>query len=131
MEEGLPKASNILIAVVCWGCCTFTKWIGLVHFVFVVYYLLLKILSKSDCFWKLFGYLMLLWTSILVIILPLWTSMSWAPYLTHCNTRMDRTNQVPLWCLESFPNVYVYLIQLMNDDGPGVEPQLLPEQSWN
>ena len=92
VEEMLPMAPNFFIGIICWGCCTFTKWIGVLHFVFIAYYILLKIIAKSDRFCKLFEYLMILWVSILVMALPLWTSMSWAPYVLHCNTRLDRTN---------------------------------------
>ena len=46
---------------------------------------------------------------VLVMLLPLAVVIFWKPYLIHCDTKLDRTDQVPAWCLDSMPNVYNYI----------------------
>ena len=42
-KDMLPSALNLLIATVFWGLSTFSKWTGVFNFIFVVHYILLKI----------------------------------------------------------------------------------------
>ena len=37
--------------------------------------------------------------------------------MLQCETRMDRTNQVPKWCLDTIPNVYTYIQDVYWDNG--------------
>ena len=113
----VPTAASVLCAAFCWGMCTFARSTGVVHSLFIAYFMINKIILEARSFCKLFVYIMLCWFTILIMFVPIWTVMYWRPYLTHCETRMDRTNQVPLWCLEAMPNVYPYIQDVYWDNG--------------
>ena len=88
----VPSAVSVLCAAFCWGMCTFTRSTGVVHSIFIAYFMINKIVLEAGSFCKLFAYIMLCWFTIVIMFVPLWTAMYWRPYLTHCETRMDRTN---------------------------------------
>ena len=113
----VPSATRVLCAAVCWGMCTFTRSTGVVHSIFIAYFMGNKIILEAGAFCKVFAYVMLCWLTIVIMFVPLWTVMYWRPYVTHCETRMDRTNQVPLWCLNAMPNVYPYIQDVYWDNG--------------
>ena len=68
-----------------------------------------KIVEKSNRFFKIYKYLFYLFSCIVIMALPLGMIMLWKPYIMHCETKLDRTNAVPEWCLDEFPNVYHYI----------------------
>jgi len=43
------------------------------------------------------------------MLLPLAVVIFWKPYMIHCDTKLDRTDQVPAWCLDAMPNVYSFI----------------------
>ena len=71
--------------------------------------MLKKIISNSDRFCKTFKYIF--YTIWLIIIYALSFSMVtyWKPYVMHCETKLDRTDAVPLWCFDDLPNVFNYI----------------------
>lgn len=68
-----------------------------------------KIVARSDRFFKIFKYVFYTFTSIVIILLPLGMVLLWKPYEMHCETKLDRTDAVPKWCLDEIPNVYNYI----------------------
>ena len=105
----VPTASSVLRAALCWGVCTFTRSTGVVHSLFIAYFMIHKIFLEANSLCKVFAYIMLCWLTILVMFVPLWTIIYWRPYLLHCEPKMDRSNAVPVWCLDAVPNVYTYI----------------------
>lgn len=67
-----------------------------------------KILFTKNCC-KIFKYLMASWLCAVFIFLPLFVIQYVKPYEMHCDTKIDRTNAVPVWCLDSFPSIYPYI----------------------
>ena len=49
------------------------------------------------------------WICMLVMFVPIWVLTNWKPYVLHCDTKLDRTDDVPVWCLTSLPDVYKYI----------------------
>lgn len=58
---------------------------------------------------KIFKFLMVGWFCSLFFIVPLFMIQFVKPYELHCDPKIDRTNAVPLWCLDAWPNVYSYV----------------------
>ena len=113
----VPTTMKVLCAAISWGMCTFTRSTGVVHSIFIAFFMGNKIILEASRCCKLMGYVMVCWLTIAIMFVPLWTVMYWRPYLTHCEPRMDRTNQVPLWCLDAVPNVYPYIQDVYWDNG--------------
>ena len=113
----IPTASSVLKAALCWGLCTFTRSTGVVHSLFIAYFMLHKIFLETGSCRKVFAYIMLCWLTIVIMFVPLWTVIYWRPYMLHCETRMDKTNQAPIWCLDAMPNVYTYIQDVYWDNG--------------
>lgn len=68
-----------------------------------------KIVAKSNRFFKIFKYIFYTWCAIIIVFLPFGMIIFWKPYEMHCETKLDRTDAVPKWCLDSIPNVYNYI----------------------
>ena len=89
----------------------------MVHSLFIAYFMIHKIFLQANSCCRVFAYIMLCWLTILVMFVPLWTVIYWRPYLLHCEPKMDRSNQVPVWCLDAIPNVYTYIQDIYWDNG--------------
>ena len=96
-------------ATLLFGIATLSRSTGILLGVFFGLTFLKKIIEKSDRFFKIYKYLFLLLACIVIMVLPLAVVTIWKPYIMHCETKLDRTNAVPQWCLEEFPNVYSYI----------------------
>ena len=79
-------------------------FIGVVGLVF-----LKKLVERSNRFFKIFKYVFYSFCSIIIVFLPLGMIVLWKPYVMHCETKLDRTDAIPKWCLDELPNVYNYI----------------------
>lgn len=59
--------------------------------------------------WKIYKYSVFSWISAIFLFLPIGVIIYWKPYELHCDTKLDVTNQVSPWCLDSWPNVYSHI----------------------
>lgn len=103
------QSNNIIPATLIFGVSILARSTGLIMFGFTLTLFLKKIVERSDRFCKTFKYVFYIFTSMLVIALPLGMVLIWKPYEMHCETKLDRTNAVPQWCLDEIPNVYNYI----------------------
>lgn len=94
-----------------------TRSTGALLSVFVAYPMLKKIFGTKNCC-KIFKYLMTSWFCALFILLPLFIIQFLTPYELHCDPKIDRTDSVPVWCLDSLPNVYGYVQNVYWDNKP-------------
>lgn len=67
-----------------------------------------KMLQKGS-YWKIYKYAMFSWISAILLFLPSCVIVYWKPYQLHCDSKLDTTNQVSAWCLDSFPNIYGHI----------------------
>ena len=49
------------------------------------------------------------WFSVFFITVPVLIILFIKPYEMHCEPKADRTDTLPIWCLDEFPNVYSYI----------------------
>lgn len=103
------KSKNIIPATMIFGIATLCRSTGLYLAIFTFMIMLNKIVTKSGSFWKLYKYVLYSWSLFIIMILPLGIVILWKPYVMHCETKLDRTDAVPSWCLTSFPNVYSFV----------------------
>ena len=99
---------RIVIASFFFGLATMTRTTGCLLSIFVAYPMLSKILKTPNCS-KIFKYLICSWICAFFILTPLFVIQYVKPYELYCDTRIDRTDAVPVWCLDSLPNVYSYV----------------------
>ena len=99
---------RIVIASFFFGLATMTRTTGCLLSIFVAYPMLSKILKTPNCL-KIFKYLICSWICALFILTPSFVIQYVKPYELYCDTRIDRTDAVPVWCLDSLPNVYSYV----------------------
>lgn len=102
----LPQCHKVVTGSFLFGLATCTRSTGLLLSVFVGFFMLNKLASRLDSFWRLFKYILFTWFAAIVMVLPLWVIIYWKPYLLHCETKLERSNEIPAWCLDSLPNVY-------------------------
>jgi len=88
---------------------TCTRSTGVLMSVFVAFFMLNKMLNKVDSCCKLFKYILFSWFCAVIIFLPLWVIVYWKPYVLHCETKLERSNEISEWCLKPLPNVYNYI----------------------
>jgi Gpi18-like mannosyltransferase len=108
-SDGLPSCHRIIAGTFLFGLATCTRSTGLFLSVFVGFFMLNKMKRKLDRFCRLFKYILFSWFAALIMILPLWVIVYWKPYLLHCETKLERSNEIPGWCLDSLPNVYNHI----------------------
>ena len=102
------KSHQIVTAAFFFGLASLTRTTGVLLSVFVAYPMLSKIIKTPNCF-KIFKYLMLSWYCAVIILSPLLVVQYVTPYRLYCDPKIDRTNAVPDWCLDAFPNVYNFV----------------------
>ena len=105
----LPSTTFIVGATFVFGMATCTRSTGVLMSVFVAFFMLKKMLDKIDSCCKLFKYILFSWFCAVIIFLPLWVIMFWKPYLLHCETKLERSDEISAWCLEPFSNVYNHI----------------------
>ena len=108
-KDGMPSCHRVILATFVWGLATCTRSTGVFLSLFVAYFMLNKMLRNSDRFFKLLKYILFSWFAAIVMFLPLWVIIYWKPYLLHCETKLERSNEIPSWCLTSLPNVYNHI----------------------
>jgi phosphatidylinositol glycan class V len=108
-SAGTPSTHNVVLATFVFGLATCTRSTGVLLSVFVAYFMLNKMLKRIDRCFKLFKYILFSWFAVLIMVLPIWVIVYWKPYLLHCETKLERSNEIPAWCLASLPNVYNHI----------------------
>lgn len=108
-SDGLPSTHNVIAGTFLFGLATCARSTGLLLSVFVGFFMLNKVIRRLDRFCRLFKYILFTWFAAIVMILPLWVVIYWKPYLLHCETKLERSNEIPAWCLDSLPNVYNHI----------------------
>jgi len=103
------KSKNIIPATIIFGIATLCRSTGLLLAIFTFLALLKKIVVKSDSICKIYKYVFYTWCCLVIMALPMGVIVLWKPYVMHCETKLDRTDAVPSWCLTQFPNVYNYV----------------------
>ena len=103
------KCKHIIPAAIIFGISTLCRSTGSLFGIFIFSLLIKKIVIKSDRFFKIYKYIFYSWCCLLIMALPLGVVILWKPYIMHCETKLDRTNAVPSWCLTELPNVYGYV----------------------
>jgi len=68
-----------------------------------------KMVEQRGSFCKLFKYVFYCLCLILIYVLPYSMVTYWKPYQIHCETKLDRTDAVPLWCKDKLPNIFTYI----------------------
>jgi hypothetical protein len=71
--------------------------------------LLKKIMATCDKFRKAFKYTFYFIILGIMFILPYSMTTMWKPYVIHCETKLDRTDAVPSWCFDEWPNIFPYI----------------------
>ena len=90
------------------GLAAMTRTTGVLLSVFIAVPMLKKILfTKSYC--KILKYLMASWLCACFVLLPPFIIQYVVPYQMHCDSKIDRTNAVPAWCLDTWPSCYAYI----------------------
>ena len=103
------RSMHIIPASFLFGIATLCRSTGIIMAFFVFVNLVKKLIVKSDRFFKIYKYVFYFFCTFVIMIMPLGVVMLWKPFVMHCETKLDRTNAVPLWCLNEFPNVYGYV----------------------
>jgi Gpi18-like mannosyltransferase len=103
------KSRYIIIATIIFGIATLARSTGILLAIFSFYLLVKKIVYRSDSFCAIYKYIFYFWCTVLIMIMPLGVVFLWKPYIMHCETKLDRTDAVPKWCLTEIPNVYSYI----------------------
>jgi Gpi18-like mannosyltransferase len=85
-----------------------TRSTGILLSIFIAHKMLPKILFIPN-FGKIFKGIMYSWIAALMILTPMLVIQYIKPYQLHCDPKIDRTDVVPTWCLDSIPNVYNYI----------------------
>ena len=104
--------------------CTVTRSTGSFIVIIPVYYLLHKLKrnffdlpkQKTGCwnrcirFNQAVKYMFCLLMLVVVVgVMPILTVSLWKPYEMYCLSRLDTPFKVPVWCMDTFPNVYNYI----------------------
>jgi Gpi18-like mannosyltransferase len=108
LVQGKYQCHAIVAASFFFGLATMTRSTGALLSIFVAYPMIRKILLTRNCI-SIFKYLMCSWFCALFILMPIFVLHSVKPYDLHCDTKIDRTNAVPIWCMDRYPNVYSYV----------------------
>lgn len=110
-SEGLylPQCHRVVLSTFIFGLATCTRSTGVLMSVFVAFFMLNKMLRRADRFCRLFKYILFSWFAALTMFLPLFVVVYWKPYLLHCETKLERSNEIPPWCLNALPNVYNHI----------------------
>lgn len=97
-----------MIGAFIFGFAAMTRSTGVLLSIFIAHSMLPKILFTNNCcrIWK---YLIYSLIAALVILGPMFIIQQIKPYQLHCDPKIDRTDDVPLWCLDEFPNVYSFI----------------------
>lgn len=103
------KSKYVMPATILFGISILARSTGFLMIGFTGIIFLKKTVARSDRFFKIFKYIFYSFTSIVIILLPLGMVLLWKPYEMHCETKLDRTDAVPKWCLDEIPNVYNYI----------------------
>eukprot|EP00347_Sterkiella_histriomuscorum_P000880 403374170 len=102
-------SKHIMPATFVFGISILARSTGFLMLGFTGLVFLKKTFARSDRFFKIFKYIFYCFTSGVVILLPLGMVLLWKPYEMHCETKLDRTDAIPKWCLDEIPNVYNYI----------------------
>lgn len=103
------RSNAIILASLLFGLSTLCRSTGLLLAIFTFGLLLKKAVLKSERFFKLYKYVFYMWCCFLIMVIPFGVVVLWKPYVMHCETKLDRTDAVPQWCLDEFPNVYSFI----------------------
>lgn len=69
-----------------------------------------KIVNQSDSFCKIFKYVFYTGCLIVLYLLAFSTPVLWKPYMMHCETKLDRTDAIPEWCIgDKVPNIFNHI----------------------
>ena len=113
----IPSTIWLVLATFMFGAASLTRSTGvLMAPIFVGFYLGNRIIQDSNKFCSIFHHVFFGWVLASVTLLAPWVIMKWKPYQAHCDVKLDRTDQVPEWCLESSPNVYSYIQEVYWDN---------------
>ena len=97
-----------MIAAFFFSLAAMTRSTGILLSIFIAHKMLPKILFIPN--WgKIFKGIIYSWIAALMILTPMLVIQYIKPYQLHCDPKIDRTNTVPTWCLDSIPNVYNYI----------------------
>lgn len=102
------RTHQIITSAFFFGLASLTRTTGALLSIFIAFEMISKILKTRNCC-KIFKFLLMSWFSAVIILSPLLVVQYVTPYKLYCDTRIDRTNSVPDWCLNSVPNVYNFV----------------------
>jgi Gpi18-like mannosyltransferase len=103
------KSRKIIVGTLMFTIATLCRSTGLLLSIYTIYYFAKKTVYRSDSFCAMYKYVFYFFSTIIIFLLPLGVVILWKPYLLHCETKLDRTDAVPKWCLTELPNVYSYV----------------------
>ena len=105
----VPRPMSVLAAAFCWGMSTLTRSTGIIHSLFIAYFMLNKMLLafKKGKYAKLVRYVALCLLTIVIMFTPLIVVVYWRPYILHCQSRPD--GPTPPWCTDTPPSLYKYI----------------------
>jgi hypothetical protein len=107
-ETELPEitSAQLLASSFLFGLSITARSTGALTLLFPLLITLSKVFKKSDTFCKIYKYLVVFSLVLFIFALPYFMVMYWKPWELHCESKLDRTDQVTDWCLEEVPLNY-------------------------
>jgi Gpi18-like mannosyltransferase len=105
----LPTSNRIMVSVFFFAMATLTRSSGLFLAIYVIFFMLNKIIRRASQCCTVLKLVFYCYIGAIIMLLPLCIIMFWKPYMIHCDTKLDRTDQIPDWCLDKLPNVYSHI----------------------
>ena len=80
--------------------------IGIIFSVYIFFYMGNKILTNAHNFCSVFKYLIFSAWCLSILLVPYFLAAMWKPYELHCLPKLNRSNMMPQWCFDAWPNAY-------------------------
>ena len=103
------STSRIISASFVFGISVLCRAQGLVFLGFLGMLMVRKLIVHSDRCLKIAKYIFFSLWIMVIFALPYCMVNYWKPYVMHCESKLDRTDAVPLWCFETIPNIFSFI----------------------
>ena len=111
----VPQTHRIFLACFILSIATMADPKAVSLFTFILFYLGNKVLLSSGNFPALLKCLIVCAWSLLIFFIPYFTVAMWQPYELHCIPRLNRSNELAPWCIDTWPNVHFSIKARFNE----------------
>ena len=102
----MPQTHRMLLATMIFAVATMANPIGIIFSVYIFFFMGNKILTNAHNFCSVFKYLLFSAWCLSILLVPYFLTAMWKPYEMHCLPKLNRSNMMPHWCFDTWPNAY-------------------------